>query len=354
MSLILDRPLYPCEPIRNLDALASALKVTLKELCAIAQVANKSYPKVPPKLGSTPKPKAGSKPKAERECFNARPRLKAIHKRIKEEIFQRVYFPMYLTGSIKGRDYVLNAKLHQNKSVLICEDVKKFFPSVRADRVKDVWLEFFGFSDNVSSLLTQLTTKNGVLPQGAICSSYLANLVFFRDEPLLHAKLGERGIDYSRYVDDMAMSSKQRLPNSVYTKSVADVFGMLRRNGLYADRKDKHKFFRSSQKMLLTNLIVNRKPSLPSVKRRNARAAVFQIEQRLANGELTHELSQLISKVSHAVGNVGRLHKNEASPLKERLKQVRDSVQARGGIPFITMPDLGTSSPVNDSALPWE
>lgn len=353
MSLILDKPRYLCEPIRNLDALASALKVPLDELCAIAKVANRSYSKVPPKPGSKPK-KPGAKPKAERECFNARPRLKAIHKRIKEQIFHQIYFPMYLTGSIKGRDYVLNAEQHQNKSVLICEDVKKFFPSVRADRVKDVWLEFFGFSDDVSSLLTQLTTKDGGLPQGAITSSYLANLVFFRDEPLLHAKLAVRGIDYSRYVDDMAMSSKLRLPRSVYTQSIADVFGMLRRNGLYADRDDKHKFFTSSKKMTLTNLIVNRKPALPREKRRNARTAVFQLERRVANGELTPEVSQLISKTSHIVGNVGRLHKNEALPLKERLKQVRDSVQAKGGIPFITTSDVVASSFVNDQSLPWD
>jgi hypothetical protein len=352
MSLILDKPRYLCEPIRNLDALASALKVPLDELCAIAKLANRSYSKVPVKPSSKPT-KPGAKPKAERECFNARPRLKAIHKKIKEEIFHQVYFPMYLTGSIKGRDYVLNAEQHQNKSVLICEDVKKFFPSVRADRVKDVWLEFFGFSDDVASLLTQLSTKDGGLPQGAITSSYLANLVFFRDEPLLHAKLAERGIDYSRYVDDMAMSSKLRLPKSVYTQCIADVFGMLRRNGLYADRQDKHKFFTASTRMFLTNLLVNAKPALPRAKRRNARAAVFQLERRVAAGELTPEVSQLISKTSHVVGNVGRLHKNEADPLKKRLKQVRESVQTQGGIPFITTSEAIPAASDN-KGVPWE
>lgn len=105
--------------------------------------------------------------------------------------------------------------------------------------------------------------------------------------------------------------------------------------------------------MTLTNLIVNRKPALPSVKRRNARAAVFQLERRVACGELTPELSQLISKTSHVVGNVGRLHKNEAGPLKERLKQIRESVQTQGGIAFTTTSDvIPTAS--DSKGLPWE
>ena len=346
MSLTLSKPLYPCEPIRNLHALASALRVPEEELAELAKLANKSYSKVPPKPGKKP-----------RECFNAKPRLKAVHKKIKEAIFHRVEFPMYLTGSIKGRDYILNADLHKNKAVLICEDVKKFFPSVRAERVKDVWINVFGFSEDVALLLTQLTTKDGGLPQGAITSSYLANLVFWRDEPLLEAKLAARGIDYSRYVDDIAMSSKRRLPNSVYTKSISDVYGMLRRNGLLADRDDKHKFFRSSQQMKLTNLIVNRKPSLPISKRRNARAAVFQIAQRVANGELTPEVSQLLSNASHVVGSIGRLHKDEGEQLKQRLKQVRDSLAIQGGIPFITESGSLNEMPTNylcSDNPPWE
>lgn len=88
-------------------------------------------------------------------------------------------------------------------------------------------------------LLTKLTTRNGSLPQGGIPSSYLANLVFWRDESLLHAKLRARGIRYSRYVDDIAMSSTTRLARVEKSKAIADVYGMLEKHGLTA-RRDKH------------------------------------------------------------------------------------------------------------------
>ena len=179
MSLIVIKPSYLCdEPIRNFAALARALRLEEVVLQDAAVMANSSYRRVVPAPGST------------RETFDALGILKVIHRRIKDKIFAKVQFPDYLQGSVKHRDYVSNARKHTNQKILICEDVKKFFPSVQAGNIEDVWCAFFAFSQPVAKLLTQLTTKDGSLPQGAITSSYLANLVLWRDEPLLHAKMG--------------------------------------------------------------------------------------------------------------------------------------------------------------------
>lgn len=50
-----------------------------------------------------------------------------------------------------------------------------------------------GFSDDVAEILTMLTTKDGGLPQGAVTSSFLANLVFWDYEPSLVEKLAFAG-----------------------------------------------------------------------------------------------------------------------------------------------------------------
>jgi len=331
MSLILQKPRYHFESIRNIASLARALKTSESELQIMASVANKSYSIVPPPIGTT------------REIFNARPRLKAIHQKIKDELLGKVYFPNYLTGSIKGRDYVTNAKLHTNKKILICEDVKKFFPSVTAEKVYDVWLSFFGFSVEVARLLTQLTTKDESLPQGAIPSSYLANLILWRDEPLLHAKFASREIVYSRYVDDMAMSASRNLDEKELSQLIADVYGMLRRNGLCAGRK-KHEIFTASKPMIATKLIVNRKPSLSPKKRANVRTQVYQLERRVAAGELTIEVGRMIDSAAHKVGQLARFHKNLAETFKVRLRAVRDSVEKQGGISFITTPKIALTT----------
>jgi hypothetical protein len=155
MSLFLNKPSYPHKPIWSLENLADSLRTSSAQLQAIAALADRSYRRVELEPGST------------REVFCAKPKLKEIQSRIKFAILKRVSFPNYLTGSLKGRDYITNARLHSGARVLICEDVTKFFPSVSAEKVFDIWRHFFGFSDQVAELLTRLTTKAGSLPQGA-------------------------------------------------------------------------------------------------------------------------------------------------------------------------------------------
>jgi hypothetical protein len=334
MTLSLSRPLYQNKPIQTLDSLALALHSDKAELERISKIANRSYRKVPPEVGST------------REIFNAKPDLKALHKKIKTEILQRVQFPAYLTGSIKGRDYLTNARLHANKKILICEDVTRFFPSVRAEKVKRVWTHFFNFSDEVATLLTKLTTKDGSLPQGAITSSYLANLVLWEHEPLIQAKLREHGITYSRYVDDIAMSSKKFLTKEDQSWLIAQVYGMLAKNGLEAKRK-KHEVTDDSGRMRVTKVIVNRGPAWDKTKQSALRTQVFEVEQLVHSGNLDVHLSMMLDRTANMVGQFGRFDKRNAFKLKTRLKQARQSIQAQGGFRHRTGTKLTTSNESN-------
>lgn len=337
MSLILSKPIYPCDPVWTLEKLGEALRIDLAELQAVAAVANRSYTK---KLV-----------KKDREVFSARPRLKLIQSRIKTAFLQRVIFPEYLTGSLRGCDYVTNAKMHTNARILICEDVQQFFPSVGSEKVKDIWLNFFGFSDAVAELLTKLTTKAGALPQGASTSSYLANLVLWRTEPLLQAKLADHGITYSRYVDDMSISSKFQLEPAELERIIADVYGMLRRNGLSAKRK-KHEIFRESQRMIVTKVIVNTKASLPKDHRSAIRTQVHVLESRIAAGENSIELSKFLDQTSHKVGQLGRFHKNDYRDLLPRVRAAREALRINPP-PFITGDNERWPEAVPPHA-PWE
>lgn len=313
MALSLSKPSYRGKPIRSIPALARALWLDVPVLIEAADAANRNYRVVRPKLGST------------RQTFDALGLLKEIHRRIKLAFFDNVQFPAYLHGSLKGCDYVTNALLHTNKKLLICEDVKSFFPSVGAAFVEDVWCGFFGFSPAVAKLLTKLTTKDGALPQGAITSSYLANLVLWRDEPLLHAKLASRGITYSRYVDDMAMSSVTYLSKETQTWAIAQLYGMLRRHDLKAGRA-KHEIFSASEPMIATKLIVNRKPALAQKKRSQVRAQVKQLEIAHAEGADANTVRALATSAAQSVGQLGRFHKTQAGSLKARIGAVREAL----------------------------
>jgi len=67
-----------------------------------------------------------------------------------------------------------------------------------------------GYSVKVSTILTNLCTYNGCLPQGAVTSPYLANLICFHLDIRLNGLCSKRDIEYSRYADDLSFSSNNR------------------------------------------------------------------------------------------------------------------------------------------------
>lgn len=313
MNQTLQKPKYDLKLIRDISALSLSLGLPESLLISTAAQADSLYRKAKPII----KPDGTI-----RQPYDALPQLKAIQRRIKDRILRRVDFPLYLTGSLSGRDYRTNAAQHAGAKIVICEDIEKFFPSTSRDRVLDIWLNFFRFSEDVANLLTSLTTKDGALPEGASTSSYLANLAFWNQEPRLQAKLARKNIVYSRFVDDISISSKQFLVEEEKTMLIAQVYGMLKRHNYKAKRR-KHEIFTSGQRMITTKLMVNTKPALPPEARQNIRASVYALEQRASSGERGSEITTELNRVTSRVGSLGLLHATEAAQLKARLRDVR-------------------------------
>lgn len=310
-------PFYPCEPIRSLSALSLALGIPELRLRRIADVANRLY-----RVASIIEKPDGSK----RYTFDAYFRLKEIQIRIKERILARVEFPSYLNGSLKGRSTRKNAEAHLGAKISITEDIAQFFPSITESIVYAMWSGLFQFSCEVASLLTQLTVKDGEVPQGAVTSTYLANLALWLHEPELVKKFEGQGLTYTRYVDDITVSSSRRLVVGEQTAIVSAIYGMLIRFGLRPKRA-KHEVQTARRRMTATKLLNNTKVSQPKEKRQAVRAAVFQLEQRAAFGERDEGLAKELARVSCRVGMLATYHPGEAALLKVRLKALRRSLE---------------------------
>lgn len=315
-------PRYTATPIESMAALSRALGVTAEQLAAVAAKASSLY-RVADKIE-----------KADgtlRETFDAKPVLKDIHRRIKLAILDRVRFPNYLTGSVKGQDYRTNALLHRNSKILISEDIQGFFPSTTQHLVEEVWSQFFGFSADVAQCLAALCTKDGALPQGAITSPHVANLVFWRVEPAIHAEMASRGIRYSRYVDDVCISSSTGIAHIDKQSVIAVVYAMLARHG-YSAKRSKHKILTASGRITATKLGVNGDPSLSGQQRGQIRAAVHKLELTFATGAFS-EARALLPSVIGRVSMLARFHSTEGQALKRRIAFIREQLQL---VPMVT------------------
>lgn len=336
-------PLYPHAAIHGLAALSKALGVHQTILTKCALDAERLY-----RVAKSETKSDGSI----RQTYDAQPRLKAVQIKIKERLLQRVVFPLYLHGSLRGRSPRTNAETHVRAKITFAEDVSNFFPSASRALVQRVWADLFGFSQDVAALLTALTTKDGGLPQGAVSSSYLANLVFWDYEPGLVKILNLRGLRYSRYVDDITVSSPLRLDPSEKTYVVGQIYGMLLHHG-FQPKRSKHEITTAAKSMRTTKLVHHTRVSLPPAQRKNTRAAVYALERRVTSGERGPDVMRELASVSTRVGRLGSFHKPQAIELKKRLDSVR-SILRELAVPAVLSQHVGeVESTSNESTLPW-
>ncbi|MBY0266796.1 MAG: reverse transcriptase family protein [Burkholderiales bacterium] len=282
-----------------------------------------------------------------RYVFDTKPPLKPLLKKINSIFFRRTHFPPYLTGSIAGRDFIANVEVHKGARVVITEDIAQFFDCITEQHVYRIWREFFRFSDEIADLLTHLMTKDGRVFQGTPTSSYLANLAFWDFEPQLVNRLAARGIRYSRYVDDISISTTNDLSDSEKRWVVAQIYAMIGRGG-FKPQRSKHQYLSSARPITIMGLNANssRAPTITRRERSRIRALIFQLEQRFASGETGPEFRQ---SLSHAIGKVGRLkrlHKVEGAALRTRLDTIQAALDA---LPVKTKASAKFESPPADA-----
>jgi hypothetical protein len=309
-------PLYKRPPIGSLKTLARILECPEEKLLEIAETADRHYRIVEEKIKSS----GGT-----RTIVDALPVLKNLQDLINKRILSQVDYPRYLQGGIydpeSTRSYIADARIHVGCKVLISQDVKDFFPSVKYDLVLKIWMILFKFPPDVSHFLTKLTTRNGELPQGAITSPALANLVFFDTEGEVVVKLERMGLVYSRYVDDISVSSKRKLTKAEQTRAFAVLISMIRRKGLTPHRTaPKQTIYGANRPMQVHGLNVNSKrPTVPYEEKNRLRAAVQQLEGADQAERATPAYRNIFMKLRGQLLRLGHFHKQRGKKLKKRL-----------------------------------
>lgn len=309
-------PSYKRPPIGSIKTVARILECPKEKLVEIAETADKHYRIVEEKLKSS----GGT-----RTIVDALPLLKNLQDLINKRILSQVDYPRYLQGGIydpeSTRSYIADARIHVGCKALISQDVKDFFPSVKYDLVLKIWMILFKFPPDVSHLLTKLTTRNGELPQGAITSPALANLVFFDTEGYVVTKLERMGLVYSRYVDDISVSSKRKLTRAELTRAFAILISMIRRKGLMPHRTaPKQTIYSANRPMQVHGLNVNsRHPTVPYKEKNRLRAVVQQLEGTDHARRATPGYRILFMQLRGQLLRLGHFHKQRGKKLRKRL-----------------------------------
>lgn len=154
----------------------------------------------------------------------------------------------------KGKDFghKQNAFYHADTLYGLTLDLENFFPSITADKVYMIFSDL-GYNSFAATILTNLCTLEGKLPQGSACSPAISNLICITLDKRLIGLCEKRGIRYSRYADDMYFSCDDKallLKNfPIITKIIVD-------EGFIINEKKTH-FHTPSNRKQITGITVS-------------------------------------------------------------------------------------------------
>jgi RNA-directed DNA polymerase len=200
------------------------------------------------------------------------PSLKEIQLWILEHILYRVEVNRFAKAYVPKLNLKNNVSYHKNKDYVLTLDIVDFFPSIKLQHVQQIFISF-GYSVQVSNMLSKLCTVNKSLPQGAPTSPYLSNLYLRNFDQEVSSYCIANKIHYTRYADDLSFSG-----NFDSNALVEEVRRNLEILQLKLNQKKQH-LMSKNQRQIVTGIVVNEKINLPREKRKKIRQSMYYIQE---------------------------------------------------------------------------
>lgn len=178
-----------------------------------------------------------------------------------------------------------NLRPHVGASAVLNIDLKDFFKSITDKRVF-ILFKSIGYNDLISTVLTNLCTYDGYLPQGSPCSPKIANLICWNLDIRIQGLVGKFGIVYTRYADDMSFSG---LVASKLIKSLPIIKAICLHEGFELNSK-KTRIMGKSRSLQITGLILYKgKYGVGRKKYRELRVKIHQLVDITTLDDTTHK-----------------------------------------------------------------
>jgi len=252
-------------PLRSFLDVAQALGLTSAQLQWLVyhrQVASSDHYsrfEIPKRNGKT------------RVISSPKPAMKKAQTWVRDNVLSTMNYHDAAMAFRPATSIVDNARVHAGAKVIVRIDLKDFFPSIGFDRVTNLF-ESVGYNGGVATMLALICTDaprakvvlDGLtqwatiaprsLPQGAITSPDIANLVAYSLDLRLSAYADKSGWKYTRYADDLVLSTSSEDANA--TGMVAGVTRICEEEQ-FTVNPEKTRVMRSPHRQTVTGIVVN-------------------------------------------------------------------------------------------------
>lgn len=234
-------------------------------------------------------------------------RIKHLQRKIAPLLDQIYRVRNCVHGFVAGRSVKTNANSHLRKRFVINLDLKHFFPSITENRVAGV-LRSLNIDRRVSEIIARLCCYQYHLPQGAPTSPVISNMICFRLDKGLLAFAKSTHCIYTRYADDLTLSSYRPMaalfggalpapghfPTELLAEGLTNIFI---ENGVTINHKKTHYADRRSRKVV-TGIKINEILNVDRRYVRNIRAALYSRET-LGRKAAQHKFEKSFGGTSH-------------------------------------------------------
>jgi RNA-directed DNA polymerase len=204
------------------------------------------------------------------KCVNVY--LQAIYYKIKPKEVHG--FVSSVKGELQPKNIITNAQNHVGKSFLLNIDLKGFFHSISATKVRALFQTApFDFTEELATCLALICCWNKRLPMGAPTSPVVSNLYcLLLDFQLLEIS-NKYNLVYTRYADDLTFSSDLQIPEEAINR-IKDV---ITENKLLINER-KFRLQSKFRQQTVTGIKVNQKTNVDRRYIRNIRAILNDIK----------------------------------------------------------------------------
>lgn len=219
-----------------------------------------------------------------------------------------------------------NANRHVGSRWVLNLDLEDFFPSIHFGRVRGMLLKPpFAFPMNVAQWLAQIVTFDKTLPQGSPSSPIISNMICLRLDKDLKKLARRYDLIYTRYADDITLSSKEKFPDAIAKLNHSgegasvnlgdDLVSIINDNG-FQIKHSKTRMTGTSRRQEVTGVVVNEKCNLPRQYLNGIRGEIGRL--RYLKGDEYNELRlKVLGRMGHLKNIVGEF---DARYLKLKAK----------------------------------
>jgi hypothetical protein len=203
-------------------------------------------------------------------------RLGLVHKRI-AKLLARIELPDYVHAQ-KGHSYVTNAKAHLGNVPVIKTDLTAYYPSVKFQKVLDLFLSDFQCQPDIAWLLARICTVRGEhVPTGSEISGIVAYLASRKMFDEIHGLAIAHGCTMTCYVDDIVLSGPQATK-----RLLVQVRRIAKHHGMHTKDKKSKTYAANAAKTITGCIVRGNQLLLPNTRQ----LAIKELRRELKRGEL--------------------------------------------------------------------